>query len=150
MINIDYIQTIKDPTIKTVGVKYTNNPDIAFITGQQEYTYKTDLNLSIGDFVITTVIGNEKQVKYKLALVTRIDEDPEIFPEDTIRYRWIVQAVNTEEHKEADLRDKNFRTWMRRVERRRHKEETAKALTEKYGDILEIESEKKDDSDTEK
>lgn len=81
---------------KTVGVRfwkdYNNSNKPTTLLGlnsipelpEKEYTYVTDLSLQVGQLVVVFV----SEVP-KIVLVTRVDTDLEITPNDTTRYNWI-------------------------------------------------------------
>ena len=55
----------------------------------KRYTYVTDLEVAVGDWLVVLVSG-----KPKVVLVEEVDDDLLIEPNDTTAYKWIVAKVD--------------------------------------------------------
>lgn len=67
-----------------------------------EYTYVTDLKLSIGDAVVVPV-GDDGDIK--VAYVSRVDEDLEIEPNSDIKFKWVVSKINMDDYLKSEARN---------------------------------------------
>lgn len=68
----------------------------------QPYTYVTHLDLKIGDCVVVPA-GSKDALK--IAEVVRVDDDLNIEPNASVKYKWVVDVVNVEAAREN--RDRN-------------------------------------------
>lgn len=78
---------------KTVGIKFFSDRNEGDEPNTQEYTYVTNLALTVDDLVIVKVID-----RYKVCLVTRVDEDLQIEPNSDKEYKWVVAKVDLTEY----------------------------------------------------
>ena len=81
--NITLYAPIIDETVKMVNCKYES--------AGQEYTFKCDFDVSVGDVVAVETSG-----WYKIVTVSRIDVAIPSAP--TIKYAWIVSRLNLDDH----------------------------------------------------
>jgi len=88
--NRHYILALLDDTVKTVSCKFRD--------GFKPYTYKTRLALAAGDRVVVDTPSNGLQV----CEVTQVHDLPEMDPNSSTDYKWIICKVDMESY-EANL-----------------------------------------------
>jgi hypothetical protein len=84
---------------KTCAVQFANNDGGSV---SQPYTYVTHLDLEPGDYVVVPAGGQDA---LKIAEVVRVDDDLEIEPNASVKYKWVVDVVNVKAAREN--RDRN-------------------------------------------
>lgn len=84
--NKHYILALLDPTVRTVSVSFNGS--------FKSYTYKTRLELAVGDKVVVDTPQNGLQV----VPVTAVHELPELDPGSATDYKWIVAKVDLTEY----------------------------------------------------
>lgn len=137
--NMSYIQTVFDETIKTVSVVF----DLEDAVMARHYTYKTRLDLKVGDVcAVATPHG------LNLVEVVEVHEDPRINPDDRIEYKWITNKVDVESIKAAEQADIDFADKARTHARSKARERAKEELEEFRGLFLE-EGEKAPDDENE-
>jgi hypothetical protein len=75
---------------KTIKVKFLN--ETGMVTGTA-YTYITHLNVEVGDCVVVPA-GNLNS--FKVCEVMEIDNELDIEPNCDIKYKWVIDVVNTD------------------------------------------------------
>ena len=122
---------------KTVGVRFikdsfdrTNNyQENLTLLGEQEntlpydlstkeYTYITDLPLSVGDRVVVFA-----QSTPKVVVVTRVDEIVNILPKDQVEYKWVVSQVDFTAYNENMKKNSTITDFVRSAYRKNVKEQ---------------------------
>jgi len=91
---------------KTVGVRFFKDykdsdssiinlglGDKNYRLSDKEYTYITMEDFQVGDYAVVVVAEVPKVV-----VVTKVDDDLDITPNDDVQYKWIVCKVSFEEH----------------------------------------------------
>jgi hypothetical protein len=86
---------------KTIKVQFNSENG----TTSRDYTYVTHLNVHIGSFVIVPT-GNFDL--WKIAEVVGVDDELNIEPNAEIKYKWVVDVVNTQSAKENQQRNKEI------------------------------------------
>lgn len=112
-------------TLTTVGVQYKDANGQAF---GKTYTYKTDLELEVGDEVIVDAPSTGLTV----VVVTRLDSIADINENASYAYKWVVGKVDLEAHnsrleKEEELAEE-FAKVQQKVSRMRKIKELKEAL----------------------
>jgi len=128
--NTCYIQTLADGTIKTVGVRFINNNGTST---NRVYTYKTRLDLKRGDLAIVNTPNGFAIVK-----VTRVDAEPQIDPNSTTKYKWILQKVDEEGYEKAWKVDAAFAREIKVKQREVHRAQAKAALAQMFGEGVDI------------
>lgn len=112
-------------TLSTVGVQFKDANGVAY---GRTYTYKTDLELKVGDEVVIDApsTGLTVVVVAEVHTVADIDEDA------GFNYKWIISKVDLEQHnarieKEAELVEE-FAKVQQKVSRMRKIKELKEAL----------------------
>ena len=72
---------------RTIGVQFTDN--LGSIS--KAYTYVSSVPVEVGD---TVVVPSGSEDNFKLATVCRVDDDLEIEPNSSTRFKWIVGKVD--------------------------------------------------------
>lgn len=114
--NKHYILSLFDETVKTVGVKFNGIG--------RSYTYKTRLELAVGDKVVVDTPSNGFQV----VDVVRIDDEPDFEVDSLIDYKWIVCKVDVTEHEANQAKDAELHKEIAKVQRKHHREAAKNAL----------------------
>lgn len=86
---------------RTIGVRF----DESYGSSSKAYTYVTSVPLEVGD---TVVVPSGSDDNFKLATVCRVDNDLEIEPNSSIRYKWIVSKVDFDSHSKNMERNKEI------------------------------------------
>ena len=73
---------------KTVKVTFSDNFDGV---RSRPYTYVSSIALEVGD---TVIVASGSESNYKMATVYSVDDDLEIEPNSTTKYKWIVAKVD--------------------------------------------------------
>lgn len=97
--------------VKTIGVRFYFNKnnkaqpafnlnyspeDIDALLNElspKQYTYVTNLDFKVGDLAVVRAAG-----EIKVAYVSRVDEGCEIEPNQTIKFSWVIDRVDTDEY----------------------------------------------------
>jgi hypothetical protein len=74
---------------KTIKIQFNNENG----TASRDYTYVTHLNVHIGSFVIVPAGANDL---WKIGEVVQVDDELNIEPNADIKYKWVVDVVNTQ------------------------------------------------------
>lgn len=75
---------------KTIKVKFFS--DGGMVTGTA-YTYITHLDVKEGDCVVVPAGGSDA---FKVCEVTEVNDDLDIEPNCDIKYKWVIDVVNTD------------------------------------------------------
>jgi hypothetical protein len=75
---------------KTIKVRFFNEQGLASGSG---YTYITHLDVKEGDCVVVPAGGSDV---FKVCEVSEVNEDLDIEPNSDIKYKWVIDVVNTE------------------------------------------------------
>lgn len=133
---------IRDNT-KTVGVRFfkdynesgSNNlmslslGDKNYRLSDKEYTYVTMEDFQIGDYAVVIVAEVPKVV-----VVTRVDDDLDITPNEEIQYKWIVCRVGFEEHTKRMKENAELSKTLAKGYQRNMKNSFRKVLIENLGE----------------
>lgn len=114
--NKHYILSLFDETVKTIGVKFNGLG--------RSYTYKTRLELEVGDQVVVETPSNGLQV----VEVVRVDEEPDFEIDSSIDYKWTVCKVETATYEADKAKDAELHKEIARVQRRHHRDAAKNAL----------------------
>jgi hypothetical protein len=89
--------------MKAVDIMLSNNENFKFVacvfapyTGTRSYSYKTMLDLVVGDYVVVDTPSNGFQVVEVVGVVVAED-----FDGPDIAYKWVVCRVDLEQYKEC-------------------------------------------------
>lgn len=83
---------------KTVSVQFNNENG----TVSRNYTYVTHFDLKVGDFVIVPAGSHDM---WKIAEVLEVHEELNIEPNADIKYKWVVDVIDIQAHRENQLRN---------------------------------------------
>ncbi len=86
---------------KTIRVQFNNENG----TASRDYTYVTHLDVHIGSFVIVPAGANDL---WKIGEVVQVDDELNIEPNADIKYKWVVDVVNTRSAHENQQRNKEI------------------------------------------
>ena len=131
--NPTYIHTLIDPSIRTIGVQFFNEMNRDGSLSPKIYTYKTRLELEEGDLVVV-----KSPHGYKVVKVVRIDEVPNINPDDKHTFKWALQKVNQEDYEQSVEDDLTLENKLRLKEREATRARLSEAISEKYGDVSKL------------
>lgn len=91
---------------KTISVQFINENGI---TASRGYTYITHLDVAIGDFVVVPSGSNDM---WKICEVTEVHDDLNIEPNSDIKYKWVVDVINTQASRENQQRNKEIESML--------------------------------------
>lgn len=80
---------------KTIGVVF--EPDV------KQYTYVTDLDVKVGDYVVV-----DAREELKVCKVARVDSDLEIEPNSNTKFKWVVDVVDMAQHEANASKNKEL------------------------------------------
>lgn len=86
---------------RTIGVRFDDN----FGNSSKEYTYVSCAAVAVGD---TVVVPSGSDDEFKLATVSRVDEDLEIEPNATVRYKWVVGKIDFDSYNQNIERNREI------------------------------------------
>lgn len=102
--NISVQEAKEDPFIKSIKVIFEPLTNGHSPNAQKEYTYKTRLDLRIGDFVIV-----ESQDQFKVVHVVDVCEKASHLDKNAdFEYQWAFQKVDVKMKKRLDQRTQLF------------------------------------------
>ncbi len=84
---------------KTISIQFINENGVA----SRNYTYVTHLDVQIGNFVIVPAGSHDL---WKIAEVVGVDDELNIEPNADIKYKWVVDVVDTQAAHENQQRNK--------------------------------------------
>lgn len=87
---------------KTISVQFINGEGM---TGSRNYTYITHLDVKVGDFVVVPSGGNDM---WKICEVVGVDEDLDIEPNSDIKFKWVVDVIDSEAARANQARNKEI------------------------------------------
>ena len=88
-------------------------------TGNKAYHYKTlDSSIQVDDFVVVNVNGEFKVVK-----VLEVNDPLEVDMQEGIKYKWVVQRVDTTEHEKCVELDNALQEKLNKAARRKRQQE---------------------------
>lgn len=87
---------------KTITVQFINENGV---TASRGYTYITHLDVSVGDFVVVPSGSNDM---WKICEVVHVDEDLDIEPNSDIKYKWVIDVINTQASRDNQARNKEI------------------------------------------
>lgn len=132
---------IRDNT-KTIGVRFFKDykdSDTSIINlglgdknyrlSDEEYTYVTMEDFQVGDYAIVVVAEVPK-----IVVVTRVDDDLDITPNDEIQYKWVVCKVSFEEHTKRMKENAELSKTIAKGYQRNMKNSFRKVLIENLGE----------------
>ena len=127
--NVSYMQTVFDESIKTVAVIF----DVDDAIMARRYTYKTRLDLQVGDMCVV-------KTPHGLAVVevVEVHEEPAIDPHDRVDYKWITQKVDVAAIDAAEAEDKSAVVKVRKHIRAKAREAAKAELAETFGDSFKL------------
>lgn len=97
--------TMKSKNIASLLMENLKTVAVSFDVGNRKnYTYKTTLDLEAGDKVVVETPSNGFQV----VCVVEAHDVPQIAPDSSINYKWIVQKVDTSVRDELEAREAEF------------------------------------------
>lgn len=118
----NHVISLLQKDFTTIGVVFNDNQRF-----QHNYTYKARLSDDIkdGQHVIVKVDGKDG---YHVALVVRVDAEPQIDTDATFDYKWIVGKVDTAAYDEQVAKEEAFAKELTRIER----DDERKKVLEKF------------------
>jgi len=112
--------------VPTVKVRfYSEHPN----HGNKEYTYKTNLPLAIGDFVVVQV-----KEEFKVVKVVKLDSVPAIETNCDYPLKWIITKVDISGYDRLLKHDETCTMAVTAAENKRYRENMLGALREDYGE----------------
>lgn len=102
--NISVQEAKEDPNIKSIKIIFEPYSNGHSPNAQKEYTYKTRLDIRIGDFVIV-----ESQDQFKVVHVVDVCEKASHFDKNAkFEYQWAFQKVDVKMKQRLDQRTQLF------------------------------------------
>ena len=95
-------------------------------TGTKEYTYKTLLDIEANDFVVVQTPSKE----YQVVQVRSIIDPLEFEPITGVRYKWVIQKLDTEQYDKCVAMEKEVNTKLRKAEVRKRQQELKESAAE--------------------
>lgn len=117
--NPHYLQTCVEDDIQTIAAVFADDLNIKvkdIPKSEKRYTWKTRLDLEVGDLVVAST-----ELGPRVVLVTEVHDDPRIEEHDEIDYQWAFQKVDSAANKELRDEDEAFKDRMRNEKRRSHR-----------------------------
>lgn len=148
--NYSSVAAILSDKVKAVGVTFSpaaRREHSANPSGRL-FTYKTTLDLKVGDLVLVPVSDNTEMGKdrqygetafgMKVAEVAEVDADLEF--SSNINYKWVIQYVDMVAYEKLLENEKVAIGELRKIERKQYKAKMVEALSEQAGsDVTKIE-----------
>lgn len=91
---------------KTISVQFINGEGM---TSSRNYTYITHLDVKVGDFVIVPSGGSDI---WKICEVTEVHDDLNIEPNADIKYKWVVDVIDSEAARANQARNKEIESML--------------------------------------
>ena len=107
-----------------------NTVKVEFTTDGARYTYKTNLDLEVGDAVVVKV---KNTGKLKVVRVVQVDLDVDISQFEDFQIRWIVQKVDMDMYTQLCNRDKDMDKLISKLEVSEKRKELTALLKENLG-----------------
>ena len=82
--------------------------ECVFEGSDKRYTYKTILDLKVGDKVVVNAPGNN----FKIIDVVKIDNAPKLDINASFSYKWIVQKIDTEQYESLNKAEEKLEAYL--------------------------------------
>lgn len=114
---------MKDRNVVALMDESANTVKVVFPEGNnsKRYTFLTDQPFEVGDHAVVESWYTSSGMA--IVEVVEVDDVPDIDPEANYEYRWLVQRVDKETHREREQRMKQATEQMRTVRRRSQREQ---------------------------
>lgn len=107
--------------LKTIGVKFPDSNKI--------YTYKTLDNYEVGDYAIVCA----HNTVLKIVDVAEVHTVPQIDPESSLKFQWIVQRIDFDNYKKLQEREDEFNNHLLILQQKTVKANAKALLSEALG-----------------